>query len=114
MAFKGFIVRSNLLLKILTIGFASGLTLFPFIFIKKHLHVDKTVINHERIHIAQQLETLFIGFYILYIFEYLKNRISMTHFEAYMAISFEREAFYNESNLQYLDHRKMYAFLKYF
>ena len=33
--------------------------------------IDKYVINHERIHTAQQRELLFIGFYILYLIEWI-------------------------------------------
>ena len=45
----------------------SGITLFPFILIKNEKDLqDIKLINHETIHIRQQLETLIIFFYFLY------------------------------------------------
>ncbi len=58
--------------------------------------IDKYVINHERIHTAQQRELLFIPFYILYVFEWLIRLIQYRNRnDAYMNISFEREAYAN-------------------
>jgi len=43
----------------------TGMALFPFILIKKKdLPVGDVLINHERIHLQQQLELLLIPFYI--------------------------------------------------
>lgn len=48
-----------------------GLTIFPFVFLKeKNLKVDKTLINHERIHLRQQLELLIFPFFICYSLEF--------------------------------------------
>lgn len=58
-------------------------------------------VNHEEIHYSQQKEWLFIGFFILYFIEFI--------FKGYMNISFEREAYNNSSNLNYLKTRKHYA-----
>ncbi|WP_312075798.1 hypothetical protein [Chryseobacterium sp.] len=93
----------------------NGITLYPFIFIKNP--EDKTnavLINHEKIHLRQQLELLVIFFYLAYIIEYyfwffkLKN----PH-KAYRRISFEMEAYTNEANLNYLKKRKFWAFRKF-
>lgn len=99
--FKGWIVETNLV-KILGV---KGITLFPFIFIKKGLRDDKKLINHERIHIQQELECFVIPFYIMYLWEYIKK--------GYRKISFEREAFDNDENLKYLRDRKRCAWKKY-
>lgn len=92
-----------------------GLTLFPFIFLRyKDLKQDEILVNHEKIHLKQQLELLIIFFYLFYFFEWIfklfkyKNR-----YIAYRNLSFEREAYQNETNLTYIKTRKIWAFLKY-
>ena len=50
----------------------TGLTIYPFVFLKyRRLKADMTLINHERIHLRQQLELLVIPFYIIYVSEFL-------------------------------------------
>lgn len=76
--------------------------------------IDKFVINHERIHTAQQRELLFVPFYILYVMEWLVRLVEYRNREdAYMNISFEREAYANGHNLNYLPNRKLFAWLHY-
>ncbi|WP_282073166.1 hypothetical protein [Polaribacter atrinae] len=85
-----------------------GITLFPFIFLKnKKLKENKTLINHEKIHIKQQAELLLIFFYIFYILEWiLKFLRHKNRYLAYKNISFEREAYQNENNFNYIKNRK--------
>lgn len=64
--------------------------------------------NHEAIHTAQMKELLFIFFYLIYFFEWVFRLIFKTD-TAYRGISFEREAYNNESNLEYISHRKPFA-----
>jgi hypothetical protein len=94
----------------------SGITLYPFIFLKKkHYKKNRVFINHEKIHLKQQLELLILFFYLLYGLEYLRNLIKYkNHYFAYKNISFEREAYQNETNLNYLETRKIWSFTKYF
>jgi hypothetical protein len=92
-----------------------GITIFPFIFLKKKsLKGNKTIINHERIHLKQQVEMLWILFFIWYGIEFL---IKLTKYRnwniAYKNISFEKEAYENEHNVNYLKNRKLFSFLKY-
>ena len=92
-----------------------GLTIYPFIILKdEEYRNDIELINHEKIHIKQQLEMLIIPFFLWYFIEFLKHyyRIGDRH-RAYMQISFEREAYSNEKNLEYIKTRKMYSSLKY-
>lgn len=93
----------------------SGITIFPFIILEKnHLKEDKTFINHEMIHIYQQMELLFFLFIIIYYTEFLILLIKYKNIqEAYRNISFEREAYENESNYEYLKTRKWFSFIKY-
>ncbi len=91
------------------------MALFPFVLIrKKELFEDRIFLNHERIHLRQQIELLVIPFYIFYGLNYIFNRFKYKrHDTAYRNICFEREAYQNESNLQYLKERKILNWVKY-
>lgn len=110
------IIKSKILVKILSFNFAKAMALFPIILINhEYLRNDKFVINHEKIHIRQQAELLVIIFYVFYFLEYIFRRIQYkTHLKAYENISFEREAYANEKDLDYLKNRKFWSFMKYF
>lgn len=70
-------------------------------------------INHERIHTAQIRELAFIFFYILYLLEWIVRLLQFRNFyTAYENISFEREAYANQGNPDYLKQRSHYMFLK--
>lgn len=92
-----------------------GITLFPFIILtSKLLKEDSVVINHEKIHIRQQLELLIIPFFIWYFFEFIFRYIKYNNWnQAYRNISFEKEAYQNEGNFKYLRKRGLCQFLKY-
>ena len=94
----------------------SGMALFPFVLIKRSsLKEDKRLLNHEHIHLRQQIELLWFPFMILYLGNYLVNRFRYpTHREAYLNIIFEREAFAMDHQADYLKRRKMFAFVKFF
>lgn len=110
-----------------------GITIYPFIFIRKNLpkHIDTSeLINHEKIHIAQQREfilisvifLLFLGFkwwsflgyftfYLWYVLEWFFRLFKKEN--AYRNISFEREAYSNDTNLNYLNKRKPFRWFTY-
>lgn len=68
------------------------------------------VVNHERIHTAQQRELLFIPFYVVYLLEWLMHFARLRNwYRAYQAISFEREAYSHGNDLTYLSRRRHYA-----
>ncbi|MFK5973707.1 MAG: hypothetical protein QM485_10555 [Flavobacteriaceae bacterium] len=92
-----------------------GLSFWPFIIVKSNsLKDDRVLINHEKIHLRQQQELLILPFYMFYIFEWLLRSIFyMDRYRAYQNISFEREAYANEKNLEYPSKRKAYSFIKY-
>lgn len=92
----------------------SGMTLFPFIFFrKKDLPVSERLLNHERIHLRQQLELLILPFYLWYLTDYLLHRLrGKNHHDAYRAILFEKEAYMFEEDLHYLSKRKSWGFLR--
>jgi hypothetical protein len=93
----------------------NGMAIFPFILVKAEIcKHDATLIRHETIHLRQELELLIILFYVLYLFNYLVNRIKYkTHYDAYLNIAFEREAYAMEHSEQYLSARSFCAWLKF-
>lgn len=88
------------------------INLFGVLFIRKTAkeRINNIVLNHEKIHTAQMKELGYIFFYIIYFLEWLIRLIIslFTHENAYKNIFFEREAYYNQFNLKYLDNRKKY------
>lgn len=92
-----------------------GLTVFPFVFVKYPSDKEnKVFVNHEKIHLRQQLELLILPFFILYTLEYLVRLVQYRNKNlAYLNISFEREAYDKESDLDYLKKRRFFTFLKY-
>jgi len=92
-----------------------GMALWPFIILQnKSLLSDVIFINHEKIHLRQQAEMLIVFFYIWYVFEFLLRWIQFKNrYQAYKNISFEREAYTNEKDLDYLKKRSFWGFTKY-
>ncbi len=86
-----------------------GITLFPFIILREKYRGNKTILNHEKIHIEQQKELLIIGFYLWYVIEWLVRLFMQGN--AYKNISFEKEAYTNQHNSDYLKQRKRYNWL---
>ncbi|EWH12591.1 hypothetical protein KLA_13856 [Cellulophaga geojensis KL-A] len=89
--------------------------MWPFIILKSDaLRDDDSLINHEKIHLRQQLELLVLPFYIVYLFEFLiRCLFYWDSYRAYQNLSFEREAYFNEDNPNYLNERKPFSFIKY-
>ena len=115
-----------------------AMTVWPFVFIRNSMAwaYNERTDRHEHIHGSQQVEMLAVGtviatvlflfgcgwwslaalplFFYWYIVEWLirwayyRNRDT-----AYKNISFEREAYANQSNITYLDERKPFAWFKY-
>ena len=92
-----------------------GVVLWPFILLRKSsLKENKEFMNHERVHLCQQRELLLVFFYVWYLVEFCLRYLEYDNgYEAYRNISFEREAYENENNLDYLSTRKFWAFLRY-
>jgi len=89
-----------------------AISIGPFVWCKGTLNETDKI--HETIHYQQQLELLFVGQWILYfifwvigLFRYRDGAV------AYMMIPFEKEAYSNEENLEYLSQRKSYSWVKY-
>lgn len=93
----------------------NGMALFPFIVLsKKKFKNNPQIIQHEIIHLKQQLELLILPFYILYLLNYLVNLLRYkNHNKAYLNIIFEKEAYANDTDVLYLHQRTFWAFIKY-
>ncbi len=91
------------------------MAVFPFIIIKEaDLKQDKVLVNHEKIHLRQQLEMLVLFFFIWYTIEFLvRYIIYKNRMQAYRNISFEKEAYSHEKDLNYLKKRPFWKFLKF-
>jgi len=92
-----------------------AINLFGVIFTRRcPTLISEQTKRHEVIHTAQMREMLFIPFYIWYVLEWLFRLIQYRNrMEAYRNISFEREAFANDRNENYLNERRRYSFFKY-
>jgi len=113
------VIYSTLILRILAPWFPSiaGITLFPFIILRKEIRDSAEAaitINHEKIHIRQQVELLVVFFAVWYIASFLLGILrGLSWYEAYRGIIFEREAFDKMYDPGYLRERKIFAFMKY-
>ncbi len=92
-----------------------GISVFPFVLLKhKFLKTNMSLINHEKIHLRQQLELLIIPFYLCYSIEFLIRFLVYRSWNtAYKNMSFEREAYANEKDLNYLKSRSFWRFINY-
>lgn len=117
-----------------------AITIWPLVFARKKFRpLDDVTINHEGIHLIQQLEVIILSllvlaiivlslhisplwlllslasYYILYCLEYVIRLCAYGRgHEAYRNISFEQEAFLNERDFNYLaKDRKPFAWVKY-
>ena len=88
-----------------------AISLWPFLFVKTGSKMSATDLNHEKIHGRQQLEMLIIPFYIWYVTEWLFRLFGKGN--AYRNISFEKEAYVNEKDLEYLKDRRFWNWIKF-
>jgi len=101
--------------KYLTPKWVRGITIFPFVVLSyKKDKQDLVLLNHEKIHIRQQVELLVLPFFLWYGLEFLFRLLQYKNAkQAYLNISFEREAYQNEKNIHYLKQRSFWSFINY-
>ena len=69
---------------------------------------NNQIVQHEKIHLRQELEMFVVLFYLIYFTEFLVGCIKYNdRYKAYRNISFEREAFDNDFNPDYLKIRRL-------
>ena len=95
-----------------------AINIFNIIFARKKMRaypdsIKNVIINHELIHTEQIKELFYIPFYVLYLCNYIYNLfIYKNHKDAHRNIYFEKEAYDNETNLDYIKTRKKYNYFK--
>lgn len=85
-----------------------AINLFGVCFVREGCSMPPHSINHEKIHTAQMRELWYVGFYVLYLLEWL-CRLVYAPMTAYRGISFEREAYEHQYDYDYLKTRRPYA-----
>lgn len=91
-----------------------AITLLNCIFVRRDIRLTASELRHETIHLLQEKELLFVGFYLLYGLEYLvRLALYRNRHLAYRNISFEREAYAFQNELGYTDYRKHYTWVKF-
>ena len=110
---KPIVVKNSVVPRLFSWFFpVSAITLFPFVFIIDE--GDDSLILHEEIHFRQYLELLIVGFPIMYLFDFVSGLIKHKNVaDAYHSIRLEQEAYRSESNPNYLQERKLYAWRRY-
>ena len=89
-----------------------ALSFFTFVWCRGEI-AEQTK-RHETIHFQQQIELLFVLQWILYGVFYLIGLIRYRSGEkAYRNNPFEREAYSNDHDEEYLPNRKRYSWIKY-
>lgn len=91
-----------------------AINLFGFVFTRmdawERTSKERQVIvrTHEAIHTAQMKELWYVGFYVIYLLEWLFRLVFHTK-TAYRGISFEVEAYDHENEPEYLLKREKFA-----
>jgi len=93
----------------------TGVEWIPLITVVDTDKPSDQLIRHETIHTLQQLETLFVFYYLIYALDYAILRLSgLDHVKAYKNIIFEKEVYTYQNNKNYLKTRKLWNWRKYF
>lgn len=88
-----------------------AITLGPIVIYKDTISEETK--NHETIHFQQYLETAFIGFLVLYLYDYIVGYLKYKNStKAYFYIRAEREAYFMHGNLVYRDKRVRWKWLR--
>lgn len=92
-----------------------AINLFGVLLAKKDMVVTDRLLNHESIHTAQMKEMWYIPFYLWYGVEWFIKlfKYKFKPDTSYRNVGFEREAYANQYNFQYLENRKHFAWMKY-
>ena len=95
-----------------------AINLFGVMFVRGNAPIGDKTIRHESIHTEQMREMLYVPFYVWYITEWAIRSVAWgfgkkQNDSPYYRMGFEKEAYANEHDKEYLKNRKPYAWLKY-
>lgn len=89
----------------------NAITLFCFVFSRGEM--SERTKRHETIHFQQYLETLVLGFLLIYLWDFVRGIASGSKGEdSYMQIRAEVEAYLNDHDPEYLSVRKRWSWIK--
>tara|TARA_R100000805_G_C3597601_1_gene98583 strand:- start:781 stop:1089 length:309 start_codon:yes stop_codon:yes gene_type:complete len=92
----------------------AAITLWPFIIVNPR-YESPTLLRHERIHIVQQRELWVLGFYVIYLLDWLRHLFSGSSAQlSYRMICFEREAYAHDEDEGYLETRPAHQWKKFY
>jgi hypothetical protein len=112
------------------LGKFNGIALVPFVFVFGNPYTGSRLAvfrNHENIHVRQVEDTIkkhmkyvwklgyvtgWVAWYVSYLYKWISN-VKKYGGGAYRNISYEREAYSNQYNLQYLNKRKPFQYKEY-
>lgn len=123
--------------KFIPVGNFSAMNILGFLFIKEDTKITKELIRHEAIHSVQQYEIFGVSAIIaliisclsaqwwylllvvampilLYVLAWLVEVALPPYNSAYKDSPFEREAYLNQNNPEYLANRPLFVWFKYF
>lgn len=118
--------------KYLPLGDFKVMNILGFLFVREEVEVSPTILRHEAIHTRQQREILVLSLiialpfaswwsipialvmpFILYVLAWLVALALPPYDSAYKDTPFEREAYANQHNPNYLDSRPWFAVVRY-
>jgi hypothetical protein len=110
------IIVRNKLTGFLLPGRFPAMCIWPFLLIRPVTNLPEisVILRHERIHARQQLEMVWLFFFLWYITEFLiRFLVLRDRMKAYPRLAHEREAYKHDNDPDYLKKRKPYAWIRY-
>lgn len=108
------IIKNKWINKFIPFPNFKAINLFGVLFVRGNAYIDQKTMNHERIHTEQWKELLWIGFLLWYVGEWIIRLFAFKGAkQAYRDISFEREAYQHDTDMDYIKNRKRFAFTRY-
>lgn len=109
------VIKNNLI----PFGTYKAINVCGVLFVKKGTEVTPRLLQHAKIRTTQLFEMAVVGFYLVYIIEFIYRYIKQKPNgrsrwkQARRAISFEREVYFNENRPNYFALREPYQWITY-
>lgn len=101
--------------KLLPVKGFQAINLFGILLVRREcMPLAEESLNHEKIHTSQMKELGYVFFYLIYITEWIYESFRAKNLmKGYYNISFEREAYLNQNDINYLLNKKKWSFIRY-